>query len=264
MKIRNGFVSNSSSSSFLLFKAYLTKEQIEQVRNWEKFAVSDEFKVMLYKYAETHEIEDHYTTNYDGTKGEPFDEMDFPYYPEGWTVQETNDVFEIGTSMDNFNMEQYLAVLGIDIEKNGLRIEDHHCAVLGLNNARSDIKDYVSDPYYFDHYNDDYWFTSEYYRDRIYPIDVRMKAKNPVMPDPVKPKEKKVWICEDAGQALNELESEFNKFAIDNGYINWLDKEGKFLYKEKISSLEVFRKIFNILEKVKDNWKARDDFKEKT
>lgn len=33
VKIRNGFVSNSSSSSFVLDKDYMTDEQIEKMRN---------------------------------------------------------------------------------------------------------------------------------------------------------------------------------------------------------------------------------------
>lgn len=33
MKIRHGFVSNSSSSSFIIAKAYMTEEQIESLRN---------------------------------------------------------------------------------------------------------------------------------------------------------------------------------------------------------------------------------------
>jgi hypothetical protein len=34
MKIRNGFVSNSSSSSFVINKAQLTPEQIEKILNY--------------------------------------------------------------------------------------------------------------------------------------------------------------------------------------------------------------------------------------
>ena len=33
MKVRNGFVSNSSSSSFMILKNNLTKEQIEKIKN---------------------------------------------------------------------------------------------------------------------------------------------------------------------------------------------------------------------------------------
>lgn len=34
MKKRNGFVSNSSSSSFVIAKVFMTKEQQEELRNW--------------------------------------------------------------------------------------------------------------------------------------------------------------------------------------------------------------------------------------
>ena len=35
MKIRSGFVSNSSSASFILDKRYMTEEQIEVILKWE-------------------------------------------------------------------------------------------------------------------------------------------------------------------------------------------------------------------------------------
>ena len=38
MKIRNGFVSNSSSSSFIINKKCLTKEQIDQICNYKEVA----------------------------------------------------------------------------------------------------------------------------------------------------------------------------------------------------------------------------------
>jgi hypothetical protein len=36
MKIRNGFVSNSSSSSFIIAKAYLTKDQVQAILDFHK------------------------------------------------------------------------------------------------------------------------------------------------------------------------------------------------------------------------------------
>ena len=262
MKIRNGFVSNSSSSSFLLFKIYMTEEQIKYIRNWEKFAVSKTYQKILDEYAKTHEIEEHYLKDYDDNECPAFSEIDFPYYPEGWSVQETKSTFEIGTSMDNFNMEQFLAVIGVDIDKMGLRLEDHHCAVLGLNDARADIKDYVSDPYYFDHYDDEYWLTSNYYRDKIYPIEQRLQAKNPELASSIaEPKEKKIWVCEDAGKALNEVEHSLKELALKNEAF-YLEKlpNGQY-YDEKC---RLYAEVLDTVNEVKDNWKTRDDFEETT
>ena len=44
MKIRQGFVSNSSSSSFVLDKRYLTEEQIEAILNCEEI-LSDSWNI---------------------------------------------------------------------------------------------------------------------------------------------------------------------------------------------------------------------------
>lgn len=42
MKIRIGFVSNSSSSSFVIDKKGLTKKQIEEIENWVEESYSDQ------------------------------------------------------------------------------------------------------------------------------------------------------------------------------------------------------------------------------
>jgi hypothetical protein len=41
MKIRNGFVSNSSSASFILDKRYITPEQIEEIKEFNKTCESE-------------------------------------------------------------------------------------------------------------------------------------------------------------------------------------------------------------------------------
>lgn len=259
MKIRQGFVSNSSSSSFILFKQYLTKEQMEHIRNWKKFALSNEYKKILEEYAKTHEIEPHTEYTYDWSdpeqrkkiKVKPFSAFDYAYYPLDWDVQETFDVFDISTTMDNYNMRQYLESLGVNIEKCGIVACDGHDDVFGLNDFETDMRDYLNDPDYYYNYDDKYWRTSKYYKEKFYPESVV---------DVAEPLEKKKWICEDAGRALAEVRSEFNKFAIDNGYIDWLDKEGHFTYEEKTPGLEIFRKVFDILDKAEENWKERDDF----
>jgi hypothetical protein len=34
MKTRNGFVSNSSSSSFIIYRKLLTEDNLEKIQNW--------------------------------------------------------------------------------------------------------------------------------------------------------------------------------------------------------------------------------------
>lgn len=274
MKFRLGFCSNSSSSSFILFKQYLTKEQINHIRNWKEFALSDEYKKILEEYAKTHQIEPHTEYTYDWSDPEqreeievkPFSCEDYAYYPIDWDVQETFDVFDISTTMDNYNMRQYLESLGVNIEKCGIVACDGHDDVFGLNDFETDMRDYLNDPDYYNNYREKYWLTSKYYKGEVYPRAVERANKHEKETGkvyscpPDTPLKKKKWICEDAGRALAEFRLKFNEFAFRNGYIDWLDKKGHFSYKERASSLEVFRKVFDILNKVEENWKEVDDF----
>ena len=75
MKIRLGFVGNSSSSSFLIDKAYLSRNMIERI---EQHATSPEFMA----------------------SGNDKD--------DAWAVYEEDDHLRVCTSMDNFDMEDFL------------------------------------------------------------------------------------------------------------------------------------------------------------
>lgn len=79
MKTRTGFVSNSSSSSFILHKAYVTPDQIAK-------------------------IIDHQNS------GEEWAE-EWP-----WKIEERETTILGEVFMDNFDMREYMSKLGIDVD----------------------------------------------------------------------------------------------------------------------------------------------------
>lgn len=80
MKYRTGFVSNSSSSSFVLLKEMLSPAQINKIHNHIYF----------------------------GNRLR----MDWASDDNAWSVSEEDDVINISTFMDNFDMREFLDLIG--------------------------------------------------------------------------------------------------------------------------------------------------------
>lgn len=82
MKTRNGFVSNSSSSSFVISKHFISAYQLEQIRNHVEVAK----------------------------------EMGLDYSEEGWSISENEHEVKGYTFMDNFDMTEFLEKIGVKDE----------------------------------------------------------------------------------------------------------------------------------------------------
>lgn len=93
MKIRKGFVSNSSSSSFILDKDFLSYDQITAIRNHMSYA--EENKLQSWN------------------EYKPFK---CGYIIDDWKIEERTHILKLETFMDNFSMEQFLEDIAVTEE----------------------------------------------------------------------------------------------------------------------------------------------------
>jgi hypothetical protein len=98
MKIRNGFVSNSSSSSFVVEKKYLTEEQKDLIINH-------------YHYVKEHP--------------EPFSFSKWLNDYDEWQITETEKVIKGYTILNNFDMDEFFRIM-IDIPFKAVKFEDDY------------------------------------------------------------------------------------------------------------------------------------------
>ena len=112
MKYRSGFVSNSSSSSFVLNKHYISAYQLDKLLN-----------------PKLEDAKDIYTNIFEGE--DPSDVPSFENWCQnifgwiddvgGWTVIDKSQEIEFSTTLDNFQYDEYARLLGIDKRAFGQR-----------------------------------------------------------------------------------------------------------------------------------------------
>ena len=108
MKIRNGFVSNSSSSSFIIKKENLSEKQMESIFNHtyvtkcEKLLMFEEEDCAVCDFRLKCALK---TQNED-------DETKYGWLDE-WNITDNEDNITGSTSMNNFDMDSFLTDIGV-------------------------------------------------------------------------------------------------------------------------------------------------------
>jgi hypothetical protein len=110
MKSRVGFVSNSSSSSFVVETKYLTEEQKAAILDAHGYITND--PVLSPELIQDPMMDKWSMGSNDRT-----------YHPDGgwiaypWRVEEKDGALHGFTSMDNFDMRWFMKRIGVDMEK---------------------------------------------------------------------------------------------------------------------------------------------------
>lgn len=101
MKVRLGFVSNSSSSSFILDKTKLTPEQLESIYHHAEQAMA--------RFGSAHP---------EAPASDGFKSTEIADYNLGWAdpwhVKEVDNLLVVWTIMDNFGMGRWLEIIGAE------------------------------------------------------------------------------------------------------------------------------------------------------
>ena len=113
MKIRTGFVSNSSSSSFVIKKYYLSPHQLEIIREHTLAAQCEKLRISPSEQdcAEcNNKIKCALVGKEDNKETFGYGTLD------AWQITEDDDVIKGNTSMDNFDMRGLLENIGVKSE----------------------------------------------------------------------------------------------------------------------------------------------------